>query len=133
MKDESFIHGFVPARCWTQSLLCAISRAEMENNMEKNIVLSVKKYLEDTGIIDIDNEVSKMDLRAQGKEFSLSEHIEGMVYSLLSAQTVYQLVAPVKSRAAAIELLNRKGYGNPKRIIGKRVILIHGKRFVIFR
>jgi endonuclease III len=61
----------------------------MEINMEKNIVLSVKKYLEDTGIIDIDNEVSKMDLRAQGKEFSLSEHIEGMVYSLLSAQTVW--------------------------------------------
>ena len=57
--------------------------------MDKNVVLRIKKYLEDKGIINIDNEVSKMDLRAQGKEFTLSEHIEGMVYSLLSAQTVW--------------------------------------------
>lgn len=57
--------------------------------MDKNVALSIKKYLKDKGIADIGGEVSKMDLRAQGKEFTLSEHVEGMVYSLLSAQTVW--------------------------------------------
>ena len=57
--------------------------------MDKQVVMNIKKYLEDKGIISIDREESKMDLRAKGKEFTLSEHIEGMVYSLLSAQTVW--------------------------------------------
>ena len=57
--------------------------------MNKNTVLKVKNYLEERGIIDIDNEESKMDQRAKGREFPLSEHIQGMIYSLLSAQTVW--------------------------------------------
>lgn len=57
--------------------------------MDKQVVMNIKKYLEDKGIISIDGEESKMDLRAKGKEFTLPEHIEGMVYSLLSAQTVW--------------------------------------------
>ncbi len=70
--------------------------------MNKNVLLNVKKYLEDKGIVDIDNEVSKMDLRAQGKEFTLSEHIQGMVYSLLSAQTVW---ANIERNMPAIDKL----------------------------
>ena len=47
--------------------------------MNKNTVLKVKNYLEERGIIDIDNEESKMDQRAKGREFPLSEHIQGIM------------------------------------------------------
>ena len=57
--------------------------------MDKNIFFRVKDYLKDNKIADIDGEKSKMQLRAEGKTFSTEEHIQGMIYSLLSAQTVW--------------------------------------------
>ena len=57
--------------------------------MNKNTVIKVKNYLENKGIIKISGEITPMDLRKNGKEFSLEEHIQGMIYSLLSAQTVW--------------------------------------------
>lgn len=57
--------------------------------MDKNTVLKVKEYLKKNGIADIDGETSKMDMRKNGKKFTLEEHIQGMIYSLLSAQTVW--------------------------------------------
>ena len=60
-----------------------------EVKMNKNTVIKVKNYLENKGIIKISGEITPMDLRKNGKEFSLEEHIQGMIYSLLSAQTVW--------------------------------------------
>lgn len=56
--------------------------------MDKNIFFRIKDYLKVNGIADIDKE-SKMQLRAEGKSFSTEEHIKGLIYSLLSAQTVW--------------------------------------------
>lgn len=53
-------------------------------------VLTIKDYLERKGIINITNEVTKMDERKQGRRFSFAEHIRGMVYALLSAQTKWE-------------------------------------------
>lgn len=55
--------------------------------MNKNTVLKIKNYLKENGIADIDGEVTKMQLRAEGKVYTINEHIQGMIYSLLSAQT----------------------------------------------
>lgn len=57
--------------------------------MNKNIFYNIKDYLKKNGIADIDGEKSKMTLRAEGKKFSTAEHLQGMIYSLLSAQTVW--------------------------------------------
>ena len=57
--------------------------------MNKEVLLRIKEYLKKNGIADIDGEVSKMDLRAEGKTFSTSEHLQGLIYALLSAQTVW--------------------------------------------
>lgn len=58
--------------------------------MKKEIILTIKEYLENKGVIsDAGNEVVLMNQRRDGKEFSLEEHIRGMVYSLMSAQTVW--------------------------------------------
>ncbi len=57
--------------------------------MNKNIFFNIKDYLKKNGIADIDGEKSKMTLRAEGKKFSTTEHLQGMIYSLLSAQTVW--------------------------------------------
>ncbi len=57
--------------------------------MNKNTVFKVKDYLEDRGIVKISDEITPMDLRKNGKFFQLEEHIQGMIYSLMSAQTVW--------------------------------------------
>lgn len=57
--------------------------------MDKNTVYKVQKYLKDNGIADIETGKSKMTLRAEGKCFTLNEHVEGMILSLLSPQTVW--------------------------------------------
>lgn len=66
--------------------------------MNKNTVLKIKEYLEANKIACIDNEKSKMQLRAEGKEFTFEEHIQGMVFSLLSAQTVWANIERNMSR-----------------------------------
>ncbi len=57
--------------------------------MNTEVLFQIKKYLKDNGIADIDGEKSKMQLRAEGKAFSTEEHMKGIIYSLLSAQTVW--------------------------------------------
>lgn len=57
--------------------------------MNKEMLLKVKKYLENEGIINITNEVTEMDLRKKGKVYSREEHLRGIIYSLMSAQTVW--------------------------------------------
>lgn len=61
--------------------------------IDENVVYKVKDYLKARGIVDIDNEVKRkdtpMDDRVAGKCFSFSEHLKGVIYSLLSAQTVW--------------------------------------------
>ncbi len=57
--------------------------------MNKNTVLKVKNYLEGKGIIVLADESNKMSQRANGKKFSTEEHLQGMIYSFLSAQTVW--------------------------------------------
>ncbi len=70
--------------------------------MDKEIIIRIKDYLSKKGIADIDGEKSKMQLRAEGKEFSLEEHIQGIIYSLLSAQTVW---ANIERNFAGIDKL----------------------------
>lgn len=57
--------------------------------VDKNVVYKIKDYLKRTGVADIDGEVTKMDQRAAGKSFTFSEHLQAVIYSLLSAQTVW--------------------------------------------
>lgn len=57
--------------------------------MNTEILYRVKDYLKRNRIADIDGETSKMDLRARGKAFTTEEHLQGMIYSFLSAQTVW--------------------------------------------
>ena len=55
----------------------------------KDELLAIKNYLKVNNIVDIDGEVTKVHMRENGKSFSFAEHIRGMVYSMLSAQTVW--------------------------------------------
>ena len=57
--------------------------------MNREVLLRIKDYLKKNGIADINVEKSKMQLRAEGKTFSTEEHLQGLIYSLLSAQTVW--------------------------------------------
>lgn len=57
--------------------------------MDKNTVRKVQNYLEEKRIINISGEITPMDERKKGKRFTLEEHIRGMIYSLMSAQTVW--------------------------------------------
>lgn len=57
--------------------------------IDKNALYRIKEYLKQNNIADIDSEKSKMQLRAEGKKFSTEEHLQGMIYSLLSVQTVW--------------------------------------------
>lgn len=68
-----------------------------DKNMNKNTVYAVKEYLEQRGIIKISDEITPMDLRREGKEFSLEEHLQGMIYSLMSAQAVWANIERNKS------------------------------------
>lgn len=52
-------------------------------------VYKVKDYLKKRGIADIDGETTKMDMRKRGRDFNFNEHLQGVIYSLLSAQTVW--------------------------------------------
>lgn len=60
-----------------------------EKAMDKRVFYNIKDYLKKKGIADIDGEKSKMTLRAEGKRFTTAEHMQGIIYSLLSAQTVW--------------------------------------------
>ena len=57
--------------------------------MEKEIFYKIKDYLKENHIADIDGENSRMQQRSEGKMFSTEEHLQGIIYSLLSAQTVW--------------------------------------------
>ncbi len=84
--------------------------------MNKDTVTKVKNFLEGRKLLDLDNESTKMQLRKEGKEFTLSEHIEGMVYSLLSAQTVWANIERNKPAINKLffdfdpELIKKKDY-----------------------
>ena len=52
--------------------------------------ITIKEYLESKNIINISNEETKMDIRKNGHEYTMEEHVAGMLYSLLSAQTVWK-------------------------------------------
>ncbi len=59
VKDEPFTRRFVSARCSTQSLLCAKSRAEMEDTMKTvkislNSIDKVKSFVNDITKFDTD-------------------------------------------------------------------------------
>ncbi|MGN0240412.1 MAG: hypothetical protein ACI4CS_01880 [Candidatus Weimeria sp.] len=57
--------------------------------VNSDVVYRIKDYLKKAGVADIDGEVTKMDKRAAGKKFTFSEHLQAVIYSLLSAQTVW--------------------------------------------
>jgi len=82
--------------------------------MNVEIVYIIRKFLSDNNIACIDNEVTKMDWRVRGRKFPLVEHIQGMIYSLLSAQTVWANIE--KSMPQIDELFF---YYNPTQILDK--------------
>ncbi len=59
---------------------------EVTDLIDKDVVFRIKDYLKSNGIVDIDNEKSKMQLRAEGKEFSTEDHIQGIrEFEIISA------------------------------------------------
>lgn len=58
--------------------------------MTREQFITIKEYLESKNIINISNEETKMDIRKNGHEYTMEEHVAGMLYSLLSAQTVWK-------------------------------------------
>lgn len=60
--------------------------------MDKNTVYKVQKYLKDNRIADLSSTKSKMTLRAEGKSFSMQEHVEGMILALISGQNKWYKV-----------------------------------------
>ena len=60
--------------------------------MDKNTVYKIQKYLKDNHIADISNTKSKMTLRAEGKMFTMPEHVEGMILALISGQNEWYRV-----------------------------------------
>lgn len=57
--------------------------------MNEITVKKVQDYLESRNIVKVSGEVTPMDLRKNGKKFTLQDHLQGMIYSLMSAQTVW--------------------------------------------
>jgi len=60
--------------------------------IDKEAFYKIKQYLEEKGIASIDGGKSKMQLRAEGKEFSFRDHIQGHIYSMLSAQMKWEKI-----------------------------------------
>jgi len=60
--------------------------------MDKYTVYKIQKYLKDNNIVDLSLTKSKMTLRAEGKAFSIQEHVEGMLLALISGQNKWYKV-----------------------------------------
>lgn len=60
--------------------------------MNRETVLKVKKYLTDNSLLDDETFDSLPEKRKKGKIFTFNEHVEGMIYSLLSAQTKFSVI-----------------------------------------
>ncbi len=82
--------------------------------MNEITVKKVQDYLENKGIIKVSGEITPMDLRRDGKHFTLQEHLQGMIYSLMSAQTVWANIEKNKPNIDRIFF----GY-NPEKILEK--------------
>lgn len=54
--------------------------------MDKNVVYKIQDYLKYNHIADLSESKSKMTLRAEGKTFTMQEHVEGMILALISGQ-----------------------------------------------
>jgi hypothetical protein len=57
--------------------------------IDKNAVYKVEKYLREKGVLDDSFGGLKMQLRKEGKRFSFEEHLQGLIYSQMSAQAVW--------------------------------------------
>lgn len=62
--------------------------------MDSNIIFLMKNYLSDIGVIDIKNDTNAVKERQKGKEFTFSEHLKGLIYSLLTNQRQWSTVEP---------------------------------------
>ncbi len=60
--------------------------------MDKNTVYKIRDYLKNNHIADISETKSKMTLRAEGKSFTMQEHVEGMILALISGQNKWYRV-----------------------------------------
>lgn len=82
--------------------------------MNENTVKKVQNYLEERGIVKISGEITPMDLRKDGKTFTLQDHLKGMIYSLMSAQTVWANIERNKPNIDKIFF-----YYDPEKILEK--------------
>ena len=57
--------------------------------MDKNVIIRISEYLKKEGLFDLKQDDSNVALREGGKTFSTEEHLQGMIYPFLSAQTVW--------------------------------------------
>lgn len=60
--------------------------------MDKNTVYKVQKYLKDNHVADLSQTKSKITLRAEGKNFLMQDHVEGMILALISGQNKWYKV-----------------------------------------
>ncbi len=60
--------------------------------MNKETFFKVKNYLINNNILKMESFESLPEKRKKGKVFSFEEHISGMIYSLLSAQTKFKII-----------------------------------------
>lgn len=60
--------------------------------MDKKIVYRIQDYLKEHHIADPAGRKSNVTLRAEGKSFTLPEHVEGMILALISGQNKWYKV-----------------------------------------
>lgn len=84
-----------PVSMWNETVeVNGERRKRFEYLPPKHYLFALQDYFEENGLAEtspIDTEVAA---RKAGKQYSLSDHIRGLVYSMLTSQTVWASVAP---------------------------------------
>jgi len=62
--------------------------------MDKEVIETLKIYLEQCGIYSANTDENEIDRRCNGKKYGLNDHVRAMVYSMLSNQKVWSTVVP---------------------------------------
>ena len=77
---------------------CSQTHTENQNNFclttNEHYLVTMKKYLESSGFLYNSENEQKVNERKDGRHFTKEQHINGLVYSLLSNQTVWAHIDP---------------------------------------
>ncbi len=84
-----------PASMWNETVeVCGQQMKRFEYLPPKHYLLAMQDYFEENGLERTSPIDAAVAARKAGKQYGLAEHIRGLVYSLLTAQTVWASVAP---------------------------------------